>query len=137
MSLLSIDGALIQAYLDLCLDLPTAYEGVHFKPPESDWAAVFIVPASSDPATLGVNGSDRHTGFMQIDFNTEQGSGRATLIDYAQTVRDAFVAGKWFTQDGQNVRITSVSRTNIREVDGWMRLTVTVNFEADTIRPEI
>ena len=139
MSMIDIDGALIQAYIDLGLGLATAYEGEHFKPPTNgaDWARLFIVPADSSPATLGVNGEDFHTGFMQVDFNTELGNGRAALIAYAQAMRDEFVAGKGYTRDSQNVRVVSTQRSSIREVDGYLRLSVTVFFEAATIRPEI
>jgi len=138
MSLIDIDGALIQAYQDMNLDLPTGFEGMHFDPPtNSHYAMAFIVPAGSDPATLGVSGTDRHTGFMQIDFYADLRDGRATLVGYAQAVRDQYVAGKWFTRNGQNVRVVRVDRTGIRQDDGKLRLTVTVFFEADTTRPEI
>lgn len=138
MSLKDIDGALIEAYLDLGLGLPTAYEGESFKPPTGcDWAAVSIVPAPTFPYTLGVNGEDLHTGFMQVDFFRPLNTGRAALIEYAQAAMDAFIAGKGFSRNGQNVLITSTGRSGIRQDGGFLRLTVTVNFEAATIRPEI
>lgn len=138
MSLVDIDGALVQGYLAMALGLPTAYEGVKFTPPDtSDWASVFIVPADSDPFSLGVNGTDLHVGFMQIDFNTEPGKGRAGLTAYAQAVRDAFIVGKGYTRNSQNVRITSTSRSQVRRVDSWLRLSMTVNWQAETIRPTI
>jgi len=139
MTMINIDGALIQAYIDLAMGLDTAYENEQFTPPTdgSDWASVFIVPASTDFNSLGVNGTDLHSGFMQIDFNTKHGTGRAALVGYAQTIRNEFVGGKGYTRSSQNVRITTVERTSVREVDGWMRLSVTVNWEAETIRPAI
>jgi hypothetical protein len=135
--MLDIDGALIQAYVDLAMGLSTAYEGVHFTPPTdgTDWASVFIVPALIDFNSLGTNGTDLHTGFMQIDFNTTHGTGRAVLLGYAQQIRDEFIGGKGYTQDPQNVRIDTVDRSAVREVDGYMRISVTVNWEAETIRP--
>lgn len=138
MSLIDIDGALIQGYIDIGQALPTAYEGADFKPPSNaPWASVFIIPADSPPATLGAGGMDEHIGFMQIDYNTPAGAGRAGLIAYAQAVRNQFVAGKTFTRNSQTVTVDSVDRSNIRHVDGWLRISLTINWTARTIRPEI
>ncbi len=139
MALIDIDGALIHGYIDIGLGLDTAYEGEEFPPPTdgSDWAAVFILPAVTDFNSLGVNGTDLHEGFMQIDFNTPHGKGRAQLLSYAQSVRDEFVGGKAYTLNSQRTRITTVERSSVREVDGFMRLSMTVNWEADTVRPTI
>ena len=140
MTALNIDGALIAGYVALGLGLSTAYEGEDFTPPTSasaKWAAVFIVPAVTDFFTLGSNGEDLHTGFMQIDFNVKHGTGRAVLVGYYDAVRAAFIGGKAFTQSSQSVQITSVERSPIREEGGWMRLSVTVNWQAETIRPTI
>lgn len=139
MSTLDIDGALIQGYIDLGLGLSTAYENASFPPPTdgSDWAAVFIVPAATDFFTLGANGEDLHTGFMQIDFNTKHGTGRAALVGYYDSVRASFIGGKSFTQNSQSVQILTVERSPVRESDGWMTLSVTINWQAETIRPTI
>ena len=139
MALIDIDGALIQAYIDIGLGLETAYENVEFTPPTdgSAWVAVFIVPAVTDFNSLGVNGTDLHEGFMQIDFNVPHGTGRATLLGYAESLRNEFVGGKAYTLNSQNTRITTVERSSVREVDGWMRLSMTVNWEAETVRPTI
>ncbi len=139
MSVLDIDGALIQAYVDLALGLSTSYEGEEHSPPTdgSDWASLFIVPGPIEFNSLGEGGTDLHVGFMQIDFNTKHGTGRATLLGYVQTLRDEFVGGKAYTQNSQRVRIDTVERSAVRQVKGWMRISVTVNWEAETIRPAI
>jgi hypothetical protein len=138
MALIDIDGALIQGYIDMGLGLSTAYEGADFKPPYNDKrAAIFIIPASSDPVTLGASGMDEHLGFMQINFDVRPGTGRAQLLSYAQSVRDNFIAGESFIQNSQKVTVESVSRSPIRHVDGWMRISISVNWIARTIRPEI
>lgn len=141
MSLAKIDYALVNAYIGLGLGLSTAYEGQHFRPPTNgaDWAAVFILPASNAPATLGVGGEDEEVGILQIDFNRKPAANdtRATLIGYAQAVFDEFVAGKSYERLGQLVTIQSASRSPIREVDGYLRVSVSVNWIARTTRPEI
>lgn len=137
MTMINTDGALIQAYIDAGLGLSTAYEGQHFETPTdgSPWASVFILPAAFDVISLGAGGMDQETGILQIDFNVTPGTGRATLINYAETIRAQFIAGKSFARSGQTVRVVSVERSNIRTVDGWLRLTVSVTWEAETTRP--
>ena len=144
MALIDIDGALIQAYIDIGLGIETAYENVEFTPPTdgSAWAAVFIVPAVTDFNSLGVNGTDLHTGFMQVDFSVPHGKGRSDLLSYAQSIYDEFTGGKGYTLNSQNVRIGSdggptVERSSVREVDGWMRISMSVHWQAETIRPTI
>lgn len=139
MALIDIDGALITGYINIGLGLSTAYEGEEFTPPTdgSDWAAVFILPATSEPTSMGVGGMDEHTGIMQVDFSTKHGTGRATLLGYVQSMRDEFVVGKGYTRNSQAVEITSVERSPVREIDGWMRVSVSVNWLARTIRPAI
>ncbi len=114
-----------------------AGESVTIKTVGSDWAAVFMLPGVTDFNSLGDNGEDLHLGIMQIDFNTPHGEGRAALIAYAQQVRDEFVGGKGYVRNSQNVRIDTVERTAVTEADGWMRISVSVNWEAVTIRPAI
>lgn len=136
MSLINIDGALIAAYIALNNGLETAYEGEDFTPPSdgSDWAAVHIVPALTDFQSLGAGGTDLHEGFMQIDFNTIPGTGRAALIGYAQAIRDEFIGGKSYTRSGQAIRITNTERSPITVSGGFMRISVTVNWQAETAR---
>jgi hypothetical protein len=137
-ALIDIDGALIQAYIDIGLGLDTAYENVEFTPPKStDWAAVFIVPAVTDFNSLGANGTDLHTGFMQIDFSVSHGTGRAALLGYAESIRNEFVGGKGYVLNSQRTRITTVERSSVRTVDGFTRLSMTINWEAETVRPTV
>jgi hypothetical protein len=138
MSIANIDKALVDAYIDIGQNLATAYEGIHFEPPHNaDWAALFVLPAGSPPATLGVGGQDEHIGILQIDYNIKPGVGRSQLYTYAQAALDKFVAGRSFSSSGQYVTIESSGRTSIRAVDGWLRMSVSVNWLARTTRPEI
>jgi hypothetical protein len=139
MSANDIDAALIAAYQASGLGLPTAYDGEEFTPPAngSAWARVTQLPSGNEIRSLGVGGMDRQQGILQIDFSTELGSGRATLLGYVQAMFDQFVGGQSFTSGGQAVRIRIAERSNIREADGYQRVTVSVYWEANTIRPAI
>jgi hypothetical protein len=139
MSIQDLDRALVQGYLDMNLGLDTAYDNVKMTPPEdgSDWARLTMVPAVISPSSLGAGGRDLHSGFMQIDFNLSHNTGRNGFLVYADTVRQQFVTGKGFTYDGTTVRITSVDRSNVRTVDGYARMSVTINWESEETRPTI
>ena len=72
---------------------------------------------------------------MQIDLNVSPNLGTATLLANAQTLRAYFYAGRSFTYSGQTVIVTSCSASNVRNADGWMRISVSVNYRAYTSRP--
>jgi hypothetical protein len=133
-----IDSALIQAFTDLNLGLPTAYEGEEFRKSDKDdeWAEIHILPVITQVATLGVAGQDEHSGIMQIGFNVRPGTGRAALIGYCDTIRAEFFAGKAYSANDQEVFINSVDRSAIDIVNGWMHIDVSINWIARTIRPE-
>jgi len=127
MSFKGVNAALMFAYSELGLGLPTAYEGVSFEPASgADWAAVFVLPAINEPITLGIGGEDEEEGILQIDFNVPEGDTTAGLLGYADTVQSVMVAGQSFTQNTTSVYIRNVDRTNIRAVDGWLRITLNI-----------
>jgi len=137
MTVLQMDAALITAYQALALGLATSYDGEEFTPPTdgSDWARCSQLPSGTTVRSLGIAGRDNHRGIFQIDYNSEAGSGRAVLLGYVQATLDQFVAGKGFTSGGQLVRIRSAERSSVREADGYQRATVSIFWEADSIRP--
>lgn len=145
MTVQQMDSALLQAVEDLALTdpdgdlLPIAWPNEDFDPPAdfSDWIGVFQLPAATSSASTGVGGWDRHQGILQIDFNSKPGTGTATLLGYCQLALDEFVAGQEYTLAGEVVRIEQASRTPIREIDGWARVSVSISWFAHTVRPAI
>lgn len=138
MSELKIHGALVQAVVDAAFGLPCAYEGEAFAPVQGEpWMRVLLLPADAEPSSLGVGGTDEHLGVFQIDFNYAPDKGVATLLQKADAARAVFVAGKRFFKDGQCVLIRKSVRSSIRSVDGWSRVTVSVYYSAQSIRPEV
>ena len=138
MSFQDTNKALTQAYEDLALGLPTAYEGVTFDPPKTgDWASLFVLPAINEPVTLGIGGEDEEEGILQIDFYTEQGHSTDKLLTWASAVQDGMVAGQGYVYGFTNVWVRSVDRTPIRPDGGWLRITINVNFIARFERPAI
>lgn len=118
----------------------TAFEGLPFTPPQTGpWAQLFNLRAGASVASLGVNGMDEHVGVYQIDVSVPEvgGNPRATLLGYADTLRAYFVAGRPFTHAGQTVRVVRSDASQIRRVDGWQRVSVSVTYSAMSTRPAI
>ncbi|KAF1710301.1 hypothetical protein CSC70_06300 [Pseudoxanthomonas kalamensis DSM 18571] len=115
-----------------------AAEGFTFTPPTSgSWAQLTHLPAGAAVSSLGVNGMDEHVGVYQIDVSVPEvgGNPRADLLAVADTVRAYFVAGREFTHLTQGVRVVRAERSQIRRVDGWQRISVSVTYSAFSIRP--
>jgi len=140
MSMLDVNAALVQAYRDMGFSLPTGYETRDFAPPaNSAWAAVFNMPASRSPDTMGDGGDDLYSGLMQIDFHSVQNSGTAILLNYADSVVNFLPAGKRVSYNGQDVRIRRVVPSPIRKTEGGSGyvISLSVYWEAWIARPVI
>lgn len=117
-----------------------AAEGFAFTPPSSGaWAQLTHLRAGADVASLGAGGMDEHVGVFQIDVNVPESGGnpRATLLQHADQLRGYFVAGRRFTHSTQSVRVTRADVSQIRRVDGWQRVSVSVRYSAFSTRPEV
>lgn len=134
MSLSSIRAALISGYNEVGLDLDTAYENRSFLPGEYPWASAFLIPNIPDAVTVGIGGEDEHSGFLQVDLNYPLNEGTAHILEAADQIRAHFVAGRKFTHDGQEVLIRSCGRSTGLEINGWYRISMTINWTARTLR---
>lgn len=139
MSEVNINAALVQALVAASLGLPIAHEGKDFAPPStnSPWCAWFNIPASTDVASLGAGGADETVGIFQIDLNYPINSGTAGILASVQKLRDYFVAGRRLTYLTQCVKVDRVTRNNLRPVDGWQQINVSVYYSATTTRLEV
>ena len=130
-------AALVQAYIDTGLNLPTFYENKPGEPPEAPWAIFCFVPNTPSVVTLGNGGDDEATGFVQIDLNYQLNTGDKAAADAFNLLRDKFIAGQIFTNSGQAVRVRSCGRTQGRNVNGWYRVSITIYWSARIRRKEI
>jgi len=140
MSEININAALVQGLAAASLGIPTGNEGKDFagKPgPDAPWAAWFNLPSDTDVASLGVGGTDETIGILQVDLNYPLNSGTGPILAAVQKLRDYFVAGRSLTYSGQCVHIRKVTRNNLRPVDGWQQINVSIYYSAQTIRPEV
>ncbi|WP_061238172.1 phage tail terminator-like protein [Ectopseudomonas composti] len=139
MSEVKIQAALVQGYNAAALGIATGGEGRDFKPPSptTAWADWFNLPASTDVASLGVGGNDETTGIFQVNLNYPLNDGTANILSAVQKLRDYFVAGRRLVYQGQCVKVERVTRNNLRPVDGWQQINVSIYYSAYTIRPEV
>lgn len=130
----NISQALIDRYRAgvFFTDALTAYENSAFtKPPTTTaWASVFIVPNQPSVESVGEGGMDGHTGFMQIDLNYPTNAGPGSVVTKADNVAQYFKAGTRLAYGGQQVQIQSCGRSQGRPVDGWYRVSMTINWTA-------
>jgi hypothetical protein len=98
---------------------------------KTPWAAVFVVPNTPQPVTLGNQGTDRGDGFMQIDLNIPFNTGDSVLRTWEDAARAFFIVGSTFTQGGQIVRVLSCGMSQGRKVDNWFRKSLTIAYRTD------
>ena len=136
MSYSKMISALNTAYADASLGLLTAYEGVDFTPPNSTaWAKIHHMPISAEAAEPMSGGLDRFDGLMQIDIWAPQGTERATLIGYIDTLRATLYAGAHYAYSGQTVRIRKAEPKPFRTKDGLVNYSLDVYWYAYLARP--
>jgi len=130
-----IRAALVQGYVDANVGLATAHENEPFVTPSgTPWAKVTVVAADRYPVTLGDQGEDQHDGFMQVDLSYPTDSGTYDVLTKAGVLEVYFKAGRKLTYNGQAVTVLGASRSSGRYVDGWYRVSVTINWYARTSR---
>jgi hypothetical protein len=114
-SIRQVAAALVQAYSDMALGLPTAYETLDFAPPAGlAWAALYNVPADLAVASLGDGGQNRYVGFFQIDFHAPENTGTFALLNWADLCQINFRAGRTLAYQGQAVKIIRSVPSSIR-----------------------
>lgn len=135
MSFANIKSALVSAYVNRGFSLPTAYENKQFDPkPGKPWASLVIVPNQPSASSVGEFGEDQHDGFFQIDLNYPLNTGDGAILAKADEISWHFRAGRAFVYADQTVRIRSAGRSPGRVVDGFYRISLTINWTARVAR---
>ncbi|WP_330113912.1 phage tail terminator-like protein [Pseudomonas sp. JS3066] len=139
MSEIKINAALVAGLTAAALGIPTANEGKDFTKPAVSlpWASWFNLPADTDVASLGQGGMDETVGVFQVDLNYPLNDGTGNILAAVQKLRDYFVAGRRLVYQGQCVKVERVTRNNLRPVNGWQQINVSIYYSANTVRPEV
>ena len=131
---LNISQALIDHYRAgaFFTDSQTAWENAAFVKPANTqaWSAVFLLPNQPTSESSGAGGGDGHTGIFQIDINYPANSGSVQAMTKADSVSQYFKGGTRIAYGGQQVQILTCGRSQGRPVDGWYRVSLTINWTA-------
>ncbi len=103
-------------------------------PSKKEWSSVYYRPNVPNGATVGQNGKDIQTGFVQIDFNVGTDSGTGYLRTWEDKARIFFAPGNTFDYDGYYVIITETGMNLGRIVVNHFRRSLTVSFRAQLKR---
>lgn len=128
MSLKAINAALATAVQGCGLLYPVAWEGKTFTPPSAaPWLAVWLLPAYTD----ALQTIDKHGGLLQVDINHPLNAGAPKLLQDVDTLLRYFAAGKRFQTGSQAVTVRKREASRILQIDGWLRVSVSVSYRAE------
>lgn len=108
--------------------LPTAFENQPFTKPTGPWAALWYMPADTQPVTASSLGQDEVVGVLQIDLNYPLNTGTMESREMADKIADHFPVGYGLVYNSFVVKPTYVHRGRGREVDGWWKTSITIGF---------
>ena len=110
---------------------PIQWPNKKFEPPTNAlWFRVHYFPTDRARKTLGDLGEDEVDGFVQIDVNVPSDSGEKVQRQQLDILEHIFTSGRVTTYNGQEAVITACKRSPGRDVDGFYRVSLTVDFYA-------
>ena len=98
------------------------------------WASFFYRPNPPVGVTVGLDGFDIQTGFIQIDINAGTNKGTSEVRAWEDKARIFFAAGNNFDYSGYYVTVTETGMGQGRIVDNHFRRSLTVSFRAQLKR---
>ena len=127
-----VESALVTAYQEVNLGLPTAFPNRKFVPPTDGalWAGVSFAFAQPTVATLGTGGEDETRGFMQVDFNIPIGAGRNLTNEASTALQNFFTAGRKLVYGGTQVDILSCGKNGGFDSGKFYKVPNTITFYA-------
>lgn len=110
-------------------------ENTSFVPPDDlSWCHLFFLPNLPSVGSLGVGGRDEIDGIFQIDLNYKIGTGTMEIGHLSDMIRQDFKAGTKLNFNGQEVLIVNCGRNGGRVVNGWFKISVSVQWYAQLVR---
>ncbi|KAF1045607.1 phage tail terminator-like protein [Xylophilus sp.] len=126
-----INAALVRAWQGAGLPYPTAYEGKAFTPEQGKpWAALYLLPAGTAPAGIGIQAPLEHVGILQVDLNQPLDAGAPVMLKDADAVSLRFTPGASFEFGGTKVNIERCTRSSIRRSEGWLTLSLSIRYRS-------
>lgn len=111
------------------------WPNVDFTPPPTEpYATVDLLPASSEPVTLGQGGEDEHLGILQIGLYYPLQAGGGPIIESFDKLRTFFTAGVSLVHEGTEVSVLSCGVSPAANRDSRYVAYVSVYWRARTTR---
>ena len=101
---------------------------------EGLWLQVSNLRGVSEPVTMGDKGEDNHPGILQIDICYPRGKGAGFILKKADALALTLKAGHSFTHNEQRVTISATSLGGAREVGGYSKMSLSINYYSRTPR---
>lgn len=137
MSVGDIRSALAQSFEDGNFSLPIVYENTDDYSPQASqpWCEFYFVPNSPVALTLGDEGQNEHTGFVQINLNYPLNSGIGDSMDKVEAIMTAFKIGSDHTHNSQTVTVTKCGQNRGGQTkDGFYQSIISIEWRALTPR---
>lgn len=134
MSLLTIDQALVSDFISQSFGLPIAHENADYKPVPGT-AFVTLRNFINDVRPIGLADTDETSGALQFILHYPVGEGAITAKTTAQTIFNAYPAGRELTYSGIIVYIAGHERPSAIPEDGWYKVAGLIYYEARIPRP--
>jgi hypothetical protein len=128
MSLIALNGVIMQSVVDLGFICPLGFEGRTFTPPQTGlWVYATILPVSSDQSLQTV---DKFTRLLQLDCNDQMNTGTAGVTGLADQALSYYYPRRLFLLNGQSARAVKSDDSNIRIYGGYQSISVSIRFKA-------
>jgi hypothetical protein len=123
----AVTDALLSHLQDADLDVPVAWPGSDFTPPDGPYLAVALFPLPVTTATIATH--DRHDGIMQVSVFWPRGDGIIGPMELAGSVVARFPRMTRIVRSDRVVRIDRTPSVGAPvQEPGWVQIPVTINW---------
>ena len=110
-----------------------AYENVEYEPVTGTaFLRATNLPATTQQASLGTSGQEKHEGIFQVDVFSPVDRAQANSLAEADAVANYFQRGTTLTYNGVNVRIYTSSHGSGTRDGSWFILPVFIDYASYT-----
>jgi len=108
---------------------PIQSPNVSYKPTKgTPYMRSTLLPAATESAAIGLNGTDFYSGLYQVDVFAPRGLGSKTAIDLADEIVQLFVKGTVLVVDSFRIRIQNGTiQAPIEDAD-WYQIPVIIEY---------
>jgi len=133
MSILKLDQALVTDFVAQDFGLPVAHENADYKPTAGD-EFVQLTNFPNEVRPVGLSDTDEMDGVLQFVLYYPTGKGAYDAKEKAQTIFDAYPAGRELTYSGATLYIRGHERPSAFPEDGWYKVRGLIYYDARLAR---